>query len=143
MSSILGVLHGIILVSTPVGTLRSRKSLKNIMKNLLIKTVCVAACVFAFGAAASAQNTSKEPRPDDDNVVANVLEGTGKVTYVVVRSAGKAAWGTTKFTAKHIAKPVAKTVLLKAAPKITVFSLKSAGTAGKHLAPIAVKLALL
>ncbi|MBX3292772.1 MAG: hypothetical protein KF881_07770 [Acidobacteria bacterium] len=113
------------------------------MKNILLKTVCVAACVFAFNAAASGQKTAKEPRADDDNIVENVLEGTGKVTFVVVRSAGKAAWGTTKFTAKHVAKPVAKTVLLKAAPKITVFTLKSAGTAGKHLAPIAVKLALL
>lgn len=113
------------------------------MKNILLKTVCVAACVFAFDAAASGQKTASEPRPDDDNIVENVLEGTGKVTFIVVRSAGKAAWGTTKFTAKHVAKPVAKTVLLKAAPKITVFTLKSAGTAGKHLAPIAVKLALL
>lgn len=127
----------------PVGTYRSRKYLYNIMKNLLLSTVYLAVCIFAFIASASGQQSTKEPRADDDNVVENVLEATGKATIVVVRSAGKVAWGTTKFTAKNVAKPVAKTVVLKAAPKITVFTLKSAGTAGKHLAPIAVKLALL
>jgi hypothetical protein len=121
----------------------SCKIVPNIMKKLLLKTVCVAACVFAFTAAASGQRSPKDQRSGDDNIVENVLEVTGKATVVVVRSAGKAAWGTTKFSAKHVAKPVAKTVLLKAAPKITVFTLKSAGTAGKHFTPIAVKLALL
>lgn len=113
------------------------------MKNILLKTICVAAMVFAFHAAASAQQTTKEPIASDDNFVENVLEGTGKATIVVVKTAGKAAWATTKFTTKYIAKPVAKTVLLKALPKITVFTLRSAGTAGKHLTPIAVKLAVL
>lgn len=127
----------------PFGPPRSREILYNIMKNLLLQTACLAACIFAFTVAASGQRTTIEPRADDGNIVENVLEGTGKATIMVVKTAGKAAWGTTKFTAKHVAKPVAKTVLLKAAPKITVFTLKSAGTAGKHLTPIAVKLALL
>ncbi|QQS33324.1 MAG: hypothetical protein IPM50_01725 [Acidobacteriota bacterium] len=113
------------------------------MKNILLKTVCVAACVFAFTTFAAGQNASKEPRPDDDNFVENVLEGTGKATMVVVKTAGKVTWKTTKFTAKHIAKPVAKTVFLKAAPKITVMTLKTSGVAAKHLMPIAMKLAVL
>jgi hypothetical protein len=125
------------------GPLASRDIASNTMKNLLLKTVCIAACLIAFTAAAVGQNSSKEPRQDDDNIIENILEGTGKATIVVVKTAGKVTWATTKFTAKHVAKPVAKTVIVKGAPAAAKFALKSSGTAAKHLLPIAAKLALL
>ena len=67
----------------------------------------------------------------------------GNAAIVVIGSAAKVGWATTKFTAKHVAKPVAKTLLVKGGPKAARFMLKSSGFGAKHLLPIAVKLALL
>jgi hypothetical protein len=113
------------------------------MKPILIKIIYLGAFVLALAATAPGQTNAKESHSDNDNIVESVLEGSGKVTFIVVKTAGKAAWGTTKFTAKHVAKPIGKAVLLKAAPEIAAFTLRSAGTAGRRLTPIAVKIALL
>ncbi|MBK9216206.1 MAG: hypothetical protein IPM59_11530 [Chloracidobacterium sp.] len=62
---------------------------------------------------------------------------------IIVKSAAKATWVTTKFVAKNVAKPVLKAVLLKAAPKVLIFTLKNAPVVAKHALPWALKLALL
>ncbi len=73
-----------------------------------------------------------------------VERGTGQnVAVIIVKSAAKATWVTTKFVAKNIAKPVLKAVLLKAAPKVLMFTLKKAPLVAKHALPWALKLALL
>lgn len=56
---------------------------------------------------------------------------TGKVAYFVVKETAIAGWETTKFTTKEIAAPVAKSIFLKALPKII-----------KRATPIATKAAL-
>src|SRR3569832_18700 len=52
---------------------------------------------------------------------------------VIVGSAAKGTWAVTAFTAKTIAKPVAKTVFLKVTPAVTKFALK---TAAKQAVPL-------
>lgn len=70
--------------------------------------------------------------------------GSGQnVAVIIVKSAAKATWVTTKFVAKNIAKPVLKAVLLKAVPKVLIFTLKKAPLIAKHALPWALKLALL
>lgn len=59
---------------------------------------------------------------------------------VVVGSAARGAWSVTRFTAKHVVAPVAKTIFLKAAPAVAKFALKNSA---KHLLPVAVKLSAL
>jgi hypothetical protein len=61
---------------------------------------------------------------------------------IIVKSAAQAAWTTTKFVAKDIAKPVAKAVLVKAVPKVTVYMLKKSPVIGKRVLPIALRLAV-
>lgn len=94
------------------------------MKTFSIKSLCVCACVLAFTFAANAQGAAK----GGDSVGVAVMKGTGKAAVIVVGSAGKVVWGTTKFAAKHFAKPV----FLKLAPAVTSFSLKLAGKATKQ-----------
>jgi len=102
------------------------------MKNIVIRSIAVCACVLAFTFAASAQDAKKS----GDSPGVTVLKGTGKAAVIVVGSAGKIVWGTTKFTAKHMAKPI----LLKAAPRVATFVLKKSA---KHLLPMAIKIAAL
>ncbi|HEV7700815.1 MAG TPA: hypothetical protein VGO43_11345 [Pyrinomonadaceae bacterium] len=59
---------------------------------------------------------------------------------LVIGSAAKGTWAVTKFATKTVAKPLAKTVFLKAAPAVTKFALKNAA---KHALPLFVKLSLL
>ncbi len=73
-------------------------------------------------------------------VAGTAARGTGKAAVIVVGSAAKGGWVTTKIVTKHIVAPVAKAVLLKAAPKITVFALKTAGTIAHKAVPAAAKL---
>lgn len=115
---------------------------KQFMKEILIRSACVAALLIAFCIAASAQSRPTADR-GERNVVTSVLTGTGKAAVVVVGSAAKATWAVTKFTAARVAAPAAKTLLLKAAPKAGVLMLRGTGIAAKHLLPVAAKLALL
>lgn len=64
------------------------------------------------------------------------MKGTGKAAVIVVGSAGKVVWATTKFAAKRVAKPI----LVKAAPAVGKFIIKKSA---KHLLPLAVKLSIL
>jgi hypothetical protein len=58
----------------------------------------------------------------------------------VVTSAAKGTWAVTKFTTNMIAKPVAKTILLRATPAISKFVLKNAA---REALPLIVKLSVL
>ncbi len=107
----------------------------NPMRRSLFRFVAVCAALFVLSIAANAQSKSK--------VVEKRDRDSSNVAMVIVGSAAKAAWVTTKFVAKDIAKPVAKAILLKAAPKLTVFALKSAPVVAKRVLPAALKLALL
>lgn len=104
------------------------------MKKILIRILTTTALVIAFAAAANAQASSTQP----------ARSGSSRnPAVIVVSSAAKAAWVTTKFVVKDVAKPTAKIIFLKAAPKIALFGLKRTPGAAKRLAPIAVRLALL
>ena len=74
------------------------------------------------------------------------MDLAGKVSVVIIKSAAKTAWATTKFAAKDVAKPilvgVAKPLLLKAAPQITMFALKLTGNSLKKGIPIATKMGM-
>lgn len=105
------------------------------MKRPFFRIIAVCAFLLVFAAAANAQSKPK--------VVEKRDRDSSNIAVVIVGSAAKAAWVTTKFVAKDIAKPVAKTVLLKAAPKLTIFALKSAPVIAKRVLPIALKLAVL
>ena len=59
---------------------------------------------------------------------------------IVVGSAAKVAWGVTKFTAKHVVKPIAKTLFVRAAPTAGKFALKKSA---KYLLPFVAKLSVL
>src|SRR5688572_16104313 len=89
--------------------------------------------VLLFAASAAAQDQSKQ----------NDRRSGPSPAVVIVKSVAKGAWVTTKFVAKDIAKPVAKAVLLKAVPKITVYALKASPRIAKRVLPLALKLALL
>ena len=81
----------------------------------------------ACGANGQVKKTATAAASDGGKVAATVLKGTGKVAVIVVGSAAKVAWATTKFAAKRVAWPVAKTVLLKAPEKVAVLGLKTVG----------------
>ena len=59
---------------------------------------------------------------------------------VIVGSAAKGTWAVTAFTARTVAKSVAKAVLLKATPAVSKFVLK---TAAKQAIPLMLKLSVL
>ncbi len=63
----------------------------------------------------------------------------GKVVLIVIQSATKTAWETTKFAAKDLAKPI----LFKLLPVVTKSTLRATGVAAKRLLPQAAELAIL
>ncbi|HRH45868.1 MAG TPA: hypothetical protein PKY82_29770 [Pyrinomonadaceae bacterium] len=84
-------------------------------------------------------NSKAQDRTNPENTNRNVIivgakktvAVTGKVAFVVVKETANLGWETTKFTTKEVVAPVAKTILLKALPKII-----------KRATPIATKAAL-
>ncbi len=102
--------------------------------------LCALLCFSAFGAGAQDKNRSTN---HGSSVAGSVLKGVGKAAVVVVGTAAKATWVVAKVTIKQIAYPVAKAVLIKAAPKVTVFMLKNTGKILKTAFPAMIKLALL
>lgn len=126
------------------------------MKSLIRSTVYVCALSLFLAIFASAQsgpnvdteNSDKEKVAKTASLNGNnpILNLAGKVSVVVIKSAAKTAWATTKFAAKDVAKPilvgVAKPLLLKAAPQVTVFVLKLTGNSLKKGIPIATKLGM-
>lgn len=100
-------------------------------------------CILFLCLGAHSQTKAKTSANKQDDS-AGVLNGAGKVGVVVIGSAAKIAWGTTKFIAKDVAVPVAtevvKPVALKAAPAIAKFAIKNSA---KYLLPLALKLSIL
>jgi hypothetical protein len=113
------------------------------MRSTFAKAVVICLCIFAFTAVAAAQKASTSK---SDSVISTIANGAGKVTVVVVGSAAKVAWATTKIAAKDVAKPllvsVAKPLLLKATPAISGYALKLTGQAMKKAVPFAAKLGM-
>jgi hypothetical protein len=76
------------------------------------------------------------------------LKTTGSITkevaVIVVGQTAKVGWKATKFTAKELAAPAAKSIIkplvVKAAPKAGQFMLKQTGNAVEKGVPIAAKL---
>ena len=91
--------------------------------------------MFLFSASANGQSRSTTEK---------VLRDTGKVTVIVVGTAAKITYATTKIVVKEVAKPVAVTMLkpliVHSIPAITKAGLKYSA---KYLLPYVVKLSLL
>lgn len=121
------------------------KSRPQNMKTILKSFAAIFLLVFAFSICASGQNARSSQRrvTQETNASGNngnpVLNAAGSVAMIVVRSAGKVAWATTKFTASEIAKPL----VVKVTPMAAKFALKASGVAIKRLLPFALKLAIL
>lgn len=114
------------------------------MKKLLAKIIVVCACVFVFSLTAKAQKHDSPSTSGHDPVGVAVLKGTGKVAVIVVGSAAKIVYKTTKFVAKDLAKPIVVSVLkpvaTKTIPAVAKFALKKSV---KYLLPFAARLSLL
>ncbi|MBL8182605.1 MAG: hypothetical protein JNL64_13455 [Blastocatellia bacterium] len=126
------------------------------MKDQLIRAILFCACGIVFAAFASGQSGPQagEKVGGKEKVTGSAVSNggnpamniAGKVTVVIIKSAAKTAWATTKFAAKDVAKPilvgVAKPLLLKVTPQITMFALKLTGNSLKKGIPIATKLGM-
>ena len=115
------------------------------MKSNLLKTLFLGLLLFVSICAVNAQSQVKVEQKERSILVVgakNTIGIAGKVGFVVVKETAKIAWKTTKFTAGEIAAPVAKGILLKAAPKVSLFLLKQSGNVVEKAAPIALKAAL-
>ena len=115
------------------------------MKNLIKSTLSVCFCVLVLYLGVQAQAKAKpNVKKQSDSSGSAFLSGAGKVGVVVVGSAAKIAWGTTKFVAKDLAVPVAtsfvKPIVVHAAPAAAKFALKKSA---KYLLPFALKLSIL
>ena len=103
------------------------------MKNLVRFSLSVCALLL-FSCAVMGQ--SRQPAKHDRNV----RSGGSNPAIVIVSSAAKGTWAVTAFTAKTVAKPLAKTVLLKVTPAVSKFVLKNAA---KQAIPLMVRLSVL
>ena len=102
------------------------------MKKIIFRSLVVCACVLAYSFAANAQKVSNVAKKNVEQSGSAVMKDTGNAAVVLVGSAAKATWWTTKFAAKHVAKPL----VVKMAPQAAKY-------AWKQLLPLAVKLSVL
>ena len=102
------------------------------MKKIIFRSLVVCVCVLAFSFAANAQKVSNVAKQNVEQSGSAVMKDTGNAAVVLVGSAAKATWWTTKFAAKHFAKPL----VVKMAPQAAKF-------AWKQLLPLAVKLSIM
>lgn len=108
------------------------------MSTKIFKIVFLGIFLFTFQTILKAQSNNAVENKDRNIIVVGAgktLKFSGKVAYIVTKETAKVAWKTTKFSAGEIAAPIAKAIVVKAAPKVTLFILKR-GT------PIAAKLLL-
>ena len=105
-----------------------------------IKFILPLCAVLVFSSAVNAQSRPANTKDDYGSAATTILKGTGKVGVIVVGSAAKVAWGVTKFTAKHVVKPIAKTLFVRAAPTAGKFVLKKSA---KYVLPFVAKLSVL
>ena len=114
------------------------------MKKILLSLLVVCACVLAAAFSVEAQKNSVPANKQNHPARVAPSNGSGNVAVVIISSAAKVAWGTTKFVARDIAAPVAtsllKPVAVRAAPAVAKFALKKSA---KYLLPLAVKLSIL
>lgn len=109
------------------------------------KVIILGVLLFSFQIIANAQDNAPADKKDRNIIVvgaAKTLEVGGKVTYIVVKETAKIAWKTTKFTAGKVAAPIAKAVVVKATPKVSMFILKQSGNVIEKAAPIMLKAAI-
>ena len=103
----------------------------NILKTLLLGIFVLTLCT-----AANAQTKKSTGE--------KVLVATGKVAVIIVGRTAKITYQTAKFTGKEFIKPmatnIAKPLIVKVAPKVTIFLLKQTGTVLKKAIPIGQKL---
>lgn len=109
-------------------------------RSIALPDLLITACLLLLLLSASALSQEQQK---DDSALGSLTRAAGKTTVVVVGSAAKGAWATTKFTAQYAVKPVAKTVFKKAAPAAAKLALKTTGAGVKRVLPVAIKLALL
>jgi hypothetical protein len=105
------------------------------MKEKLLKGVILSILGLMFCASATAQNKSMTEK---------VASLASKLPIIIVGETAKLTYKTAKFATKEIVFPVAKTTLktivLKVAPKVSVFMLKETGKVATKSIPIGVKL---
>jgi hypothetical protein len=107
------------------------------MKKYIFRSLVACAFLIIGASAANAQNKDTPHHTSSPAAIA------AKVPVIIVGSAAKASWAVTKFSAGRIAAPVAKAVIVRGAPKATVFLLKNTGLGAKYLLPLAIKLSVL
>ena len=113
------------------------------MRRLLLRTALACACFGALVVGASGQaKKAVAAKGDGGSLASSVAAGTGKVAVVIVGSAAKSAWVTTKFVTKHAVWPVAKTALMTVPKQTAVLGLKTAGYSLKKGIPAAGKVGL-
>ncbi len=124
---------------------------RNLVQAIFLCTFAAIFCISTLAQSGPNAETrgsgrTKNTSTADPNGGNPVLEIAGKVSVVIIKSAAKTAWATTKFAAKDIAKPIlvgiVKPLLLKATPQITMFALKLTGNSLKKGIPIATKLGM-
>jgi hypothetical protein len=72
------------------------------------------------------------------NLANQTLKATSKATVVIVGKSAKYSYKAAKFTTKHIARPI----IVKSAPKIGKFALKTSGSIIKKSYPVGKNLFL-
>ncbi len=114
------------------------------MRNLLIRSLVACACLLTLSFGVKAQAKKNAVARQESSTASTIFNEAGKAGVIVVASATKIAWGTTKFVAKDLAVPVGKGLLkpmiVKAAPAMAKFAIKKSA---KYLLPLAVKLSIL
>lgn len=104
----------------------------------IIPKVVAAMCALMLLSCACYSQSRSLPR--DNSTISTVATGAGKAAVIVVGSAAKLAWGTTKVAGKYVIKPAARIVFTKAAPAIGKFAIRKSA---KYLLPMAMKLSVL
>ena len=109
------------------------------MKNPFLYGIAVCVYVIAAATAANAQIRQRNiqyraSRPASTGTTA------AKVPVVIVGSAAKLTWATTKFTANHLARPAAKALFVTATPAVTKYVLRNSA---KYVLPFAARLSVL
>lgn len=104
------------------------------MFNILLRSLLIVVFL-CFAYLTTNAQTQKIDKDSGRNVIVvgagKTAKVTGKVALVVVKETAEIGWEATKLTTKEVAAPIAKTIFLKAMPKII-----------KKAAPIATKAAI-
>jgi hypothetical protein len=101
------------------------------MQKLIFKITLLGGILFASVLTVTGQDA-------DSSRARKAVAGTAKVGVVVIGTAAKYSWKATKFTGKHVAKPV----IIKGAPAVGKFALKQSGNIVKRTVPVVRKFAV-